>query len=207
MRSIRDNVQSEIIDILTGNLSLSYNQLFTLLKTTKNDKTFRINLQTLWRKKIVKRRRSKEDKRMILYSIRGFELESVNNSLSENSKLLSEYEHNLQNYILSYLEYSLLEVDDKERTKHRLKLAKAMSHVLKYVFDLNQAILFVKIINNIPLLRKLEYSYKVHFKKLRKNLDLLRKYDLDAFTETLAVSILKSRVSKPGLFRLRLLDG
>jgi hypothetical protein len=199
MKRILDDVVDEVIDVLTKFGPLSYGELSLKLTKTKNDRTFRKVLDILIKNKSIKRKESKDDKRKIIYSIRGFELESATLSISDYDKKLSKYESDLIFMIQKYLEYSKLESNKIELGKYRLKLVKRIVVLLEFIFKINQTVLFLQLIDNIPVLKKTDSLSKIHMEKLKKYLDLLRKHDPEAFKETMAVSILKSNISIPGL--------
>ncbi|MCH7560003.1 MAG: hypothetical protein IIC67_01305 [Thaumarchaeota archaeon] len=199
MRSRETEIKENILDILTKYGSLGYSKLYAKTTKVKDEKTFQKYLLQLVRDGFVRKRKSRENKKSTFYSIRGLELSTLNTSLKQKDKVLTNMQNELKQMIKNYLKYKKLETNSKEIQKYRLKLAKHLAVSLANIFELNQTVLFIRLVQNVPVLRKVERVYKTNLEYLQVNLKLLRKHDHDAFRETMAVSVLKSGISIPGL--------
>lgn len=199
MRSRETEIKKNILDTLTKHGTLGYSKLYVKTPGVKDEKTFQKYLLQLVNDRMIKKRKSKQNKKSTFYSIRGFELTSISTSLKHKDELLTNMQNDLKQMIKTYLKYRKLETNSRELQKYRLKLAKRLAVLLQYIFELNQTVLFIRLVRNIPVLRKVESVHKTHLECLQENLKLLRAHDRDAFRDTLAVSVLKSGISIPGL--------
>jgi len=199
LQNIERSVKNDIVETLTKNKKLSYSKIYDELTSTKNDRTFRKYLAELVKEGIVKRKKSIEDDRCIVYSVRGFELEDVNAALKKLDKELTTKHTDLKNRIKTYIKYKKQKINPDKLKQYELRLANEQGNILNSVFTMSHTVLFLKLSTNVPLYKKAHKLYKKHLAKLVENLTLLRIIDYESFKNSMAVAVLKTDIKIPGL--------